>query len=136
MNAWIWWVELLYRTVPGWNNQNWFIFCQFRDTSIKISRELMKNGKFRGFSEAFMLQVLHQRIKFQPRNFFDSNKQLIQEFLVFVVTYDAVFLQFYLLWILCLNCYQSLSSTFILRDFKIWTKRNGLNGNRRIGSDF
>lgn len=52
---------------------------------------------FGGFAESLMMQSLHQRIKFEPKNFFNFDKNLIVDCIAFAVTYDAVFIQFYYL---------------------------------------
>lgn len=56
----------------------------------------MKNLQNEQF-ETFILQATHQTITFEPRGFFAFNYNLIVELIAFAATYNAVFLQFYLL---------------------------------------
>lgn len=70
-------------------------------THNRIASFLMSlNGeKFleEGIIEAFTLQIQHQRISFEPANLFEMNYELIIEIVLFVLSYDIVVLQFYLL---------------------------------------
>ena len=50
---------------------------------------------FPGYIEALVMQHIHQKIKFEPRNIFSFNKKLIVDCVAYAVTYNAVFLQFY-----------------------------------------
>lgn len=51
----------------------------------------------KGIIEAFAQQILHQKIYFTPENLFEMNYELIIEIALFVLSYDIVALQFYLL---------------------------------------
>ena len=65
--------------------------------AAKTSRKSQKYKNFTGFVESFLLQITHQKLKFEPCNMFKFNKDLLVEIVGFALSYDAVFIQFYLL---------------------------------------
>lgn len=65
--------------------------------AAKCSKKSQKYKNFKGFAESFLLQILHQKLKFEPCSMFAFNKRLLVLLVGFALSHDAIFFQFYLL---------------------------------------
>ena len=57
--------------------------------------KLIEHDTFIDFEENILLQMLHQKLKFNPKDFFEFDFKFIVDVMSFAVTYALIFIEFY-----------------------------------------
>ena len=60
-----------------------------------ITMKLIEQDTFIDFEENILLQMLHQKLKFNPKDFFEFDFKFIVDVMSFAVTYALIFIEFY-----------------------------------------